>query len=67
MHPCPALVMMARLPAAGRVKTRLCPPLTPAQAATLYAAFLRDLVELLRTVPGVHPIIAYAPALGHCR
>ncbi|MCS6889379.1 TIGR04282 family arsenosugar biosynthesis glycosyltransferase [Chloroflexus sp.] len=61
MHPCPALVMMARLPAAGRVKTRLCPPLTPAQAATLYAAFLRDLVELLRAVPGVHPIIAYAP------
>lgn len=58
----PVLVMMARRPEAGRVKTRLCPPLTPAQAAALYAAFLRDLVELLRTVPGMQPLIAYAPA-----
>ncbi|OAN45998.1 hypothetical protein A6A03_01710 [Chloroflexus islandicus] len=58
----PVLVMMARRPEAGRVKTRLCPPLTPAQAATLYAAFLRDLVDLVRVVPGVQPLIAYAPA-----
>ncbi len=53
---------MARRPVAGRVKTRLCPPLTPEQAATLYTAFLRDLIEMIRTVPGVRPLIAYAPA-----
>ncbi len=58
----PVLVMMARRPEAGQVKTRLCPPLTPAQAAALYAAFLRDLVEVLRAVPGMQPLIAYAPA-----
>ena len=31
--------------AAGRAKTRLCPPLQPAQAAALSAAFLRDITE----------------------
>ncbi|WP_298815858.1 TIGR04282 family arsenosugar biosynthesis glycosyltransferase [Chloroflexus sp.] len=61
MSALPALAMMARRPEAGRVKTRLCPPLTPAQAATLYAAFLRDVIELIRTVPGVQPVIAYSP------
>ncbi|GIV93974.1 MAG: hypothetical protein KatS3mg056_2683 [Chloroflexus sp.] len=57
----PALVMMARRPEPGRVKTRLCPPLTPEQATTLYEAFLYDLTVLLRSVRGVQPIIAYAP------
>ncbi len=46
-------------------KTRLCPPLHPAQAAALSAAFLRDITEniaqVARTVP-VQGYIAYAPA-----
>jgi rSAM/selenodomain-associated transferase 1 len=33
---------MAKAPAPGRAKTRLVPPLTPAQAAALSTAFLRD-------------------------
>lgn len=37
---------MARLPVAGRVKTRLVPPLTDAEAARLYAAFLEDMSQL---------------------
>lgn len=36
------VVVMGKVPRAGRVKTRLCPPLTVAQAATLYRAFLAD-------------------------
>ncbi len=60
-HTLPVLVMMARRPEAGRVKTRLCPPLTAEQAAMLYTAFLHDLVELLRRIPAVHPLIAYTP------
>ncbi len=36
---------MAKEPRAGTVKTRLCPPLTPRQAAQLYHAFLADTVE----------------------
>ncbi|WP_044231982.1 TIGR04282 family arsenosugar biosynthesis glycosyltransferase [Chloroflexus sp. Y-396-1] len=60
-HDLPVLVMMARRPEVGRVKTRLCPPLTPEQAVMLYTAFLHDLVELLRHIPAVHPLIAYTP------
>ena len=37
-----ALIVFAKMPEPGRVKTRLAPPLTPEQAAALYAAFLAD-------------------------
>jgi len=40
-----AVVVFARRPAAGRVKTRLSPPLSPAQAAELYRAMLADVLE----------------------
>ena len=38
----PALIVFAKVPEAGRVKTRLTPTLTPEGAAELYAAFLGD-------------------------
>jgi uncharacterized protein len=38
-----ALGIMTKAPQAGKVKTRLTPPLTPAEAAELNACFLRDL------------------------
>ena len=41
LHVC-ALAVMTKAPRAGRVKTRLVPPLTPDEAATLNACFLRD-------------------------
>lgn len=37
-----ALAIMTKVPRAGRVKTRLTPPLTPEQAAALNTCFLRD-------------------------
>lgn len=37
-----ALAVMTKAPRAGRVKTRLTPPLTPEQAAELNKCFLRD-------------------------
>lgn len=37
-----ALIVIAKAPLPGRVKTRLCPPCTPAQAAALAEASLRD-------------------------
>lgn len=43
-----AWILMAKEPRPGRVKTRLCPPLTPGEAADLYAAFLGDLADRLR-------------------
>lgn len=39
------LMVFAKAPTPGRVKTRLQPPLTPTQAADLHAAFVRDVVE----------------------
>jgi uncharacterized protein len=42
MSAVPALVVIAKAPVAGRVKTRLCPPCTPAQAARLARAALED-------------------------
>jgi len=44
------LIVIAKAPVPGRVKTRLCPPCTPAQAAALAEAALRDtLAAALRT------------------
>lgn len=39
------LVVFAKAPEVGRVKTRLCPPLTPAGAAEFYRAMLWDVLE----------------------
>lgn len=41
-----ALLVFAKVPRPGDVKTRLTPVLTPAEAAQLYEAFLRDALRL---------------------
>lgn len=56
-----ALCIMAKAPEAGRVKTRLCPPLSPADAAALYRCFLLDKIAQAREVAGAEPVLAYAP------
>jgi rSAM/selenodomain-associated transferase 1 len=38
----PVLIVIAKAPLPGRVKTRLCPPCTPAEAARLASAALED-------------------------
>ena len=57
-----ALCIMAKAPEAGRVKTRLCPPLSPADAAELYSCFLLDKIAQARGVAGAEGVLAYAPA-----
>jgi rSAM/selenodomain-associated transferase 1 len=44
-----ALVVFAKAPIPGQVKTRLCPPLTPDEAATLHGSFVIDTLERTRT------------------
>lgn len=56
-----ALIVMAKRPRAGHTKTRLCPPLTPETAASLYKAFLQDVLELVRSLPEVTPFVAISP------
>ncbi|HEV7807832.1 MAG TPA: TIGR04282 family arsenosugar biosynthesis glycosyltransferase [Solirubrobacteraceae bacterium] len=46
-----ALVVMAKAPLAGRVKTRLCPPLDHAQAAALAEAALVDTLNAVAWTP----------------
>jgi rSAM/selenodomain-associated transferase 1 len=39
------LALFAKQPVAGQVKTRLCPPLLPEEAAALYEAMLLDILD----------------------
>lgn len=55
-----AIGIMAKAPQAGRSKTRLCPPLQPAEAASLSAAFLGDTARTIAQAAGEAPIVAYA-------
>jgi hypothetical protein len=57
-----AVVVMAKSPRPGQVKTRLCPPLSPADAAALHTAFLRDTLDRLRRLANVEVAVAYTPA-----
>jgi rSAM/selenodomain-associated transferase 1 len=57
----PALVIMAKQPAVGRTKTRLCPPLAPVEAVALYEALLRDTIMLATSLVGVRLAIAVTP------
>ncbi|MEV0135834.1 DUF2064 domain-containing protein [Dactylosporangium sp. NPDC050688] len=47
------LLLLAKAPVPGRVKTRLCPPWTPEQAAGVAAAALADTVDALTATPAV--------------
>jgi rSAM/selenodomain-associated transferase 1 len=42
------VLVLAKAPVAGRVKTRLCPPLTPQEAAEVAAASLQDTLDAVR-------------------
>jgi rSAM/selenodomain-associated transferase 1 len=53
-----ALVVIAKAPVPGRVKTRLCPPCTPTQAATLAAAALADTLRAVAATPARRRLLA---------
>jgi uncharacterized protein len=62
------LLVIAKAPVPGRVKTRLCPPFSPRQAATLAAAALIDTLAAVRTTPAAARTLVvagrYATPLG---
>ncbi len=59
-----AAAIMARAPVPGQVKTRLVPPLTPAEAARLYAGFLQDTIDRLARLKSIRPFVAYTPPVA---
>jgi len=56
-----AVAIMAKAPRPGTVKTRLCPPLLPTEAAALYRCFLLDKIAAVRALTSAQPVIAYTP------
>jgi uncharacterized protein len=52
-----ALIVIAKAPVAGRVKTRLCPPCTPAQAAALAEAALADTLARVLETPAERRVL----------
>jgi rSAM/selenodomain-associated transferase 1 len=57
-----AVVIMAKAPHPGQVKTRLCPPLTHEEAAALYRCFLLDKIAQVGALQGITPVLSYATA-----
>ncbi len=55
------LVIVAKEPVPGKVKTRLFPKLSPAVAADLYRCFLHDRIQEVSTLNEVDRAIAYTP------
>ncbi len=53
-----ALVVIAKAPAPGQSKTRLCPPCTPDEAAELAAAALADTLAVVAAAPGRRRLLA---------
>jgi rSAM/selenodomain-associated transferase 1 len=57
----PAVAVMARVPGAGPVKSRLHDVLTPAQATDLYRCFLLDRLDGLAALPDLARVVAFTP------
>jgi len=64
-----ALIVVAKKPVPGFSKTRLCPPLTPADAAEFYRYLMLDTVELAGKLDIADHSLAYTPpdALSYFR
>ncbi|GAA5020842.1 hypothetical protein GCM10025734_75440 [Kitasatospora paranensis] len=62
--PPPTLLVIAKEPLPGRVKTRLTPPYTPEQAADLAAAALGDTLATLDSVPAGRRLLVLDGAPG---
>lgn len=55
------LALFAKRPAPGFVKSRLCPPLTPEEAAELYTAMLEDILEQTGKADGWERALWFTP------
>jgi rSAM/selenodomain-associated transferase 1 len=59
-----SLLVIAKDPRPGRVKTRLCPPCSPDQAARLAEAALLDTLEVVARTPAARKVLVLD---GDCR
>ena len=61
-HPKLLLVVVAKAPVPGEVKTRLLPHFTPEEAVDLYRCFLQDRIEEVGRLKGIDLAVAFTPA-----
>ncbi|SFC83967.1 hypothetical protein SAMN05421773_106228 [Streptomyces aidingensis] len=64
MTAAPTLLVIAKEPVPGRVKTRLTPHFTPGQAARLAAAALADTLRAVRRMPARRRVLVLAGRAG---
>ncbi|MFQ5456642.1 MAG: DUF2064 domain-containing protein, partial [Nitrospirota bacterium] len=57
------LLIFAKLPLPGKVKTRLSPPLTSEEAAELYRCLLNDTLIFTKDIKGVDRFIVCYPSI----
>ncbi len=60
-----ALIIFAKAPIPGEVKTRLCPPLDEEEAASLHGSLVLDAIERTKGLQGISLYVAGAPDLEH--
>lgn len=60
-----ALLVLAKAPVPGEVKTRLCPPTTLDHAARIAAAAFLDTLDAVLAVPDVLPVVALTGDLAN--
>ncbi|MDX1762910.1 MAG: TIGR04282 family arsenosugar biosynthesis glycosyltransferase [bacterium] len=60
MNPC-AILIFAKEPRPGKVKTRMTPPWSPEEAAQLSLCFIRDTLEAVSKVSGVDCYLYFTP------
>jgi uncharacterized protein len=58
------IIVIAKSPVPGRVKTRLCPPCTPGEAANLAEAALVDTLSAVSETPATAHVLALAGEPG---
>jgi rSAM/selenodomain-associated transferase 1 len=63
-RPLPSIVVLAKSPVPGHVKTRLCPPCTYREAADIAAAALTDTLETVSDTPARARVLALDGAPG---
>ncbi len=60
-----SLIIFAKAPIPGEVKTRLCPPLDPDEAASLHGTLVLDAIERTKGLQGITLYVAGTPDLAH--
>ncbi len=60
-----AIIIFAKAPIPGQVKTRLCPPLTQDEAASLHGSMVMDVVEHTRSLREFDIYLACTPSMDH--